>query len=170
MTDNFVGEIRMFAGNYAPENWAFCNGALLPISGYQVLFTLIGTTYGGDGQSTFALPDLTGRLPIHQGTSGGTTFTLGEKAGAETVTLTTAQIPGHSHLPVASTAPVTASTSNTVFSAWQDSPYSSAQPTVPLHPAVLSPRGGSQPHDNLSPYLAVNYIIALTGIFPQTTP
>ncbi|MFF1879442.1 phage tail protein [Leifsonia sp. NPDC058230] len=168
MADYFVGEIRMFAGGFAPQDWAFCNGALLPISVYETLFTLIGTTYGGDGETTFALPDLSGRLPLHQGNSNGTTFVLGEKAGTETVTLTAQQLPFHSHVPVAGTAPVTASTSNTVFSAWQDSPYSSAQPTVPLNPAVLSPSGGSQPHDNLSPYLGVNFIIALTGVYPTT--
>jgi microcystin-dependent protein len=169
VTDNYVGEIRMFAGSFAPVGWAFCNGALLSISTNQVLFTLIGTTYGGDGQVTFALPDLSGRFPVHQGAmAGGTTFALGEKAGAETVILTAQQIPNHSHVPVAASAPVTASTSNTVFSAWQDSPYSGAQPNAPLHPAVLSPSGESQPHDNLSPYLGVNYIIALDGIFPPT--
>src|SRR6266699_1246250 len=97
MSDPFIGEIRMFGGNFAPNGWAFCSGQTLPISEYDTLFTLIGTTYGGDGQSTFALPDLRGRLPVHQGTSTGGTFTLGEAAGVETITLTLQQIPAHTH-------------------------------------------------------------------------
>src|SRR5689334_17233619 len=104
MAQPYVGEIRMFGGNFAPVGWAFCNGALLPISENETLFNLIGTTYGGDGQSTFALPDLQGRFPMHQGTLAGTTFTIGEKGGVETVTLTVNQIPTHSHTPNAGTA------------------------------------------------------------------
>lgn len=167
MAQPYVGEIRMFAGNFAPAGWMFCEGQILPISENETLFQLIGTTYGGDGQDTFALPDLRGRLPIHQGNG----FILAETGGAEEITLTVNQIPAHEH-------PVLASTNN----ALQASPASNvvAQPTavdlyrvgIPnanLAASAISPAGGSQPHTNFQPYLCVSFIMSLFGIFPSPT-
>jgi microcystin-dependent protein len=161
----YVGEIRMFAGNFAPAGWMFCEGQLLPISEFETLFNLIGTTYGGDGQNTFALPDLRGRLPVHQG--GG--FTVGEFGGVETVQLTTTQIPAHNH-PFKVTpnlgggsAPV-----NTVLA--QSSTvkvYSTVAPSVALGASSIAATGGGQPHSNLQPFLCVSFIISLFGIFPS---
>jgi microcystin-dependent protein len=170
MGQPFIGEIRIFAGNFAPAGWMFCDGQLLPISENDSLFNLIGTTYGGDGQSTFALPDLRGRLPSHVGSRGGTTYQLGERAGVETVTLTVQQIPGHPHplLATKSTATDTAPTGR-VFAASTGatvSPYGTDQPLTPLSPQAIGSTGGSQPHDNLQPYLCVNFIISLFGVFP----
>jgi microcystin-dependent protein len=164
MAQPFVGEIRMFAGNFAPAGWMFCQGQLLPISENEALFQLIGTTYGGDGQSTFALPDLQGRVPIHMGSG----FQLAEKGGAETVTLTVNQIPAHSHAFLASTNPgsqgnpggnVTAQ--NTLVQL-----YIEDVPTVSMGANAISPVGGSQPHNNFQPYLCVNFILSLFGVFP----
>lgn len=164
MSTPYIGEIRMFGGNFAPVGWAFCNGALLPISGNEALFNLIGTTYGGDGQSTFALPDLRGRIPMHQ-TSG---FTLGQSSGTETVTLTTAQIPAHSHTMVASSAAATQTTpaGNLLAQTSNGQLYLADAPNVGLNPQMLGITGSNQPHDNMGPYLCVNFIIALEGIFP----
>jgi microcystin-dependent protein len=165
----YVGEIRMFAGNFAPAGWMFCEGQLLPISENETLFQLIGTTYGGDGESTFALPDLRGRLPIHQGNG----FILAETGGAETITLTTQQIPVHAHPLLGSndvatgTAPadaVLAATTSATVSA-----YGTDAPAATLHPNSVTPAGGSQPHTNFQPYLCVDYIISLFGIFPSET-
>jgi microcystin-dependent protein len=167
MAQPYVGEIRMFAGNFAPAGWMFCEGQLLPISEYETLFNLIGTTYGGDGQSTFALPDLRGRLPLHQGNG----FTLAETGGAETVTLTVAQIPAHTHALLATnntaagTAPATQ-----VFAASSEvtvSPYGSDAPQIAISPQMVGSTGGSQPHNNFQPYLCVDFIISLFGIFPS---
>jgi microcystin-dependent protein len=167
---SYVGEIRLFAGSFAPAGWSFCDGGLLPISENETLFVLIGTTYGGDGESTFGLPDLRGRVPIHHGTNPqtGITFTPGEIAGVESVTLTTNQIPQHTHaLNGAGTdgnqqspAGRLPATSPTI------KPYRNAQPTAAMKP-FAGPDGGSQPHDNLQPYLGVNFIIAQFGEFPQ---
>ena len=167
MAQPYVGEIRMFAGNFAPAGWMFCEGQLLPISENETLFQLIGTTYGGDGQSTFALPDLRGRLPMHQGNG----FILAEQGGVETVTLTVAQIPAHSHAFLGTSATATgnaaannvpaATTGATIF------PYGTDQPPTNLSPQSLSSVGGSQPHDNFQPYLCVDFIISLFGIFPS---
>lgn len=169
MAQPYVGEIRMFAGNFAPAGWMFCEGQLLPISENETLFQLIGTTYGGDGQSTFALPDLRGRLPMHQGNG----FILAETGGAETVTLTVNQLPSHSHNLMGSTNTATATTvSNNVLSATAlatVSAYGSDAPRTNLAPQAISPVGGSQPHDNFQPYLCVNFIISLFGIFPSPT-
>jgi microcystin-dependent protein len=166
MAQPYVGEIRMFAGNFAPAGWMFCEGQLLPISENETLFNLIGTTYGGDGQSTFALPDLRGRIPIHQGNG----FILAENGGVEAVTLTVNQIPAHSHPMLASTAIPTASNpSDNVTGQAAAKLYRTGTPTVQLHPASLSPTGGSQPHDNFQPYLCVDFIISLFGIFPSPT-
>jgi len=169
MSQPYVGEIRMFAGNFAPAGWMFCEGQLLPISEYETLFNLIGTTYGGDGQSTFALPDLRGRLPIHQG--GG--FTLAENGGVESVTLTVAQIPAHSHPYLATTNPAgpTDPTGNVLaaLSTPANDIYIPAAGTSPLSPNTIGSTGGSQPHSNFQPYLCINFIISLFGVFPSQT-
>lgn len=167
MAQPYVGEIRMFAGNFAPSGWMFCEGQLLPISEYETLFNLIGTTYGGDGQSTFALPDLRGRLPMHFGNS----FTLAETGGAETVTLTTAQIPAHTHVLLATSSLATQQnvSPNLLAEATLFNPYINTAPTTAMSPNAVSSTGGSQPHDNLQPYLCVDFIISLFGIFPSQT-
>jgi microcystin-dependent protein len=162
----YVGEIRMFAGNFAPNGWAFCTGELLPIAENETLFALIGTTYGGDGETTFALPDLRGRIPIHQGSG----FILGETGGAERITLTVSQIPAHSHGLLASTSPAepTAGPNGSLLADTGGTAlYTTSSPTVDLAPAAIGPQGGSQPHDNMAPYLCVNFIISLFGIFPS---
>jgi microcystin-dependent protein len=175
MADPFTGEIRMFGGNFAPVNWEFCDGRLLPISENDALFTLIGTTYGGDGQETFALPDLRGRAPMHQGTgSFGTTYIIGESAGVETTTLTTQQIPLHSHQAMGSTDPAGSSTpQNNVLAslpaAGTRSAYGADPPRETIDASSIDPIGGSQPHDNLQPYLVVSFIICLFGIYPTQT-
>ena len=170
MAQPYVGEIRMFAGNFAPAGWMFCEGQLLPISENETLFQLIGTTYGGDGQSTFALPDLRGRVPIHQGTSQGTTYQLAETGGVETVTLTVNQTPVHSHALLASTAiPTSSSPADNLTGQSAAKLYRSGTPTVLLNAASLSPTGGSQPHNNFQPYVCVDFIISLFGIFPSPT-
>lgn len=165
----FIGEIRLFAGNFAPSGWAFCHGQVMPISENDTLFTLIGTTYGGDGQSTFALPNLQSRIPLHQGGA----FVLGESGGVESVTLTTSQIPQHSHAPMgtASTASSTDSAGNVGarVTAAAVFPYGTDNPAQPLSPSAVAPTGGSQPHDNMQPYLCVNFIISLFGVFPSAT-
>ena len=157
----------MFAGNFAPAGWMFCDGQLLPISEYETLFNLIGTTYGGDGQETFSLPDLRGRLPIHQG--GG--FVLAETGGVETVTLTVQQIPAHSHALLASpnNASVANAGGNVLAQTPNYTPYIAMPPNSPLNPNSVGQTGGSQPHDNFQPYLCVEFIISLFGIFPSQT-
>jgi microcystin-dependent protein len=157
----------MFAGNFAPAGWMFCEGQLLPISENETLFQLIGTTYGGDGQSTFALPDLRGRIPIHQGNG----FILAENGGAEEITLTVQQIPAHSHPMLASTAAgANSDPANNVTSQHPTMAlYTTAAPNVALSPAAVSAVGGSQPHTNFQPYLCVDFIISLFGIFPSPT-
>jgi len=164
----FVGEIRMFAGNFAPAGWMFCNGALLPISENETLFNLIGTTYGGDGQETFALPNLSSRVPVHQGNFQGTPFLLGELSGTETVTLTLNQIPAHNHLPQAQSANGTqASPANGFWANSAVAAFAAATPDTAMNPAEIGPTGGSQPHDNMVPFLAVNFIISMFGIYPS---
>ena len=166
MSQPYVGEIRMFAGNFAPAGWMFCEGQLLPISENETLFQLIGTTYGGDGQNTFALPDLRGRLPIHQGNG----FTLAEQGGVETVTLTVNQIPAHTHPYLVSTSLGNAGPQNAVLSQ-SNAPkvYSAVAPAAVLSPNSVSSDGGSQPHTNFQPYLCVDFIISLFGVFPSQT-
>jgi microcystin-dependent protein len=167
MAQPYVGEFKMFAGNFAPAGWMFCEGQLLPISEYETLFNLIGTTYGGDGQSTFGLPDLRGRLPIHFG--GG--FTLAETGGVETVTLTVSQMPAHSHAFFASTG--AGSQSNAANNVPAASPsitlYLEDVTAANMNPSAVGPSGGSQPHNNFQPYLCVSFIISLFGIFPSQT-
>ncbi|MGO4109344.1 phage tail protein [Paenibacillus sp. YAF4_2] len=169
MSDQYVGEIRMFGGTFAPVGWAFCNGQLLSISENDVLFSLIGTTYGGDGQLTFALPDLQGRLPVHAGrSSSGTTYIIGQKAGQENVTLTNNQLPAHTHFANSSNlAGTTNSPENAFWATSSKNQYSDALPDTQLNPAVIGATGGSQPHDNLMPYTALSFIIALNGIWPS---
>jgi microcystin-dependent protein len=162
----YVGEIRIFAGNFAPAGWAFCNGVLLPISENEVLFQLIGTTYGGDGQSTFSLPDLQGRVPVHQGNG----HVMGERSGTETVTLTVNQIPAHTHTVAArSGAGNQTSPAGNLWAAAATGAklYSSLAPTVNMNPSDIGSSGGSQPHENRMPFLAVSFIISLFGIFPS---
>jgi microcystin-dependent protein len=168
MAQPYVGEIRIFAGNFAPAGWMFCEGQLLPISENDTLFQLIGTTYGGDGESTFALPDLRGRIPVHQGNG----FVLAQSGGVENVTLTVSQVPVHSHPLVASTNNATTANAQTNVLAQTPSytPYISGfTPNSPLNAASVGSTGGSQPHDNFQPYLCVNFIISLFGIFPSPT-
>jgi microcystin-dependent protein len=169
MAQPYVGEIRIFAGNFAPAGWMFCEGQLLPISENETLFQLIGTTYGGDGQSTFALPDLRGRIPIHEGNG----FLLAENAGAEEVTLTVNQIPAHTHPLVATndTATQTNPGGQVVarFSQANIDPYLEDVPNLNLAVTAITAVGGSQPHTNFQPYICINYIISLFGIFPSPT-
>ena len=169
MAQPYVGEIRMFAGNFNPAGWEFCNGQLLPISENETLFQLIGTTYGGDGQSTFALPNLQSRIPIHQG--GG--FTLAETGGVEEVTLTVQQIPGHGHPFLGSgnnvSSPVPTNNVPGVETVFGVLAYGTDAPLTSLAVASISPTGGSQPHSNLQPYICINYIISMFGIFPSPT-
>ena len=167
MAQPYVGEIRMFAGNFAPAGWMFCEGQLLPISEYETLFNLIGTTYGGDGQSTFALPDLRGRVPIHQGDG----FILAETGGAEEITLTVSQIPAHSHPFLATTS--VGNQANPLNQVLSESPtikmYMEDVVDSAMAPQAISAVGGSQPHTNFMPYLCVDFIISLFGIFPSQT-
>ena len=167
----YVGEIRMFAGNFAPAGWAFCQGQTLAISDNDVLFNLIGTTYGGDGQTTFNLPNLASRVPVHMGTGGGSSYIIGQSAGAEAVTLTTSQIPAHSHVPLCNSGDGTQnSPSNGVWAQQtQNAPYSNVAPTVQMANNAIGATGGSQPHDNMVPYLVINFIISLFGVFPSPT-
>ena len=167
MAQPYVGEIRMFGGNFAPAGWMFCEGQLLPISENETLFQLIGTTYGGDGQSTFGLPDLRGRLPIHKGNG----FILAETGGAEEVTLTVNQVPVHTHPFVVNSGQ--GSSPNPGNNVLGGSPnvdvFIADVANVPLAPTSVSPVGGSQPHTNFQPYLCVDFIISLFGIFPSQT-
>jgi microcystin-dependent protein len=166
----YVGEIRMFAASFAPAGWAFCAGQLMPISENDTLFNLIGTTYGGDGQSTFGLPDLQGRAPLHSGTLGGITYVLGEKDGVETVTLSTQQMPTHTHPMLASNNPGTQVNAQGLIICSSPSInlyIEGITPDASLNSGVVSPIGGSQPHENMQPYLCINFIISLFGIFPH---
>jgi microcystin-dependent protein len=165
MAEPYVGEIRVFGGNFAPEGWALCDGRTLAISTNEVLYSLLGTTYGGDGQSTFALPDLRGRVPIHTGPG----YSLGQIGGTETVALTSQNLPPHSHTANASAANATSSDPTGRF--WANNTdfkcYSSATPNTSFAPAAIGAAGGSQPHDNMMPFLALSYIIALEGVYPN---
>ena len=175
MGQPYVGEIRMFAGNFAPNGWMFCEGQTLPISENDVLFQLIGTTYGGDGQETFNLPNLASRVPIHMGTGpDGTTYQLGEMAGTEQETLTVQQIPSHNHPAQATnSAGVSQNPSGAVLAT-----PTTAQPNtilygndsvVPMNGGSIGPAGGSPPHETTQPFLCINFIISLFGIFPSQT-
>jgi microcystin-dependent protein len=173
MAQPFIGEIRMFAGNFNPVGWEFCSGQLVPISENDALFVVIGTTYGGDGQETFALPNLQSRIPLHQGTNAatGTTFQIGESGGVESVTLTVQQIPIHTHpLLATNDSGNTANAGNAVLAG--QSPVSiyrpnATPPNVAMNASSVSVVGGSQPHDNMQPFLCINYIISMFGLFPS---
>lgn len=174
MAQPYIGEIRMFAGNFPPVGWLFCDGQTLAISENDALFTLIGTMYGGDGQETFNLPNLQSRIPLHFGTGpDGITYQQAEAAGTESVTLSTQQIPSHTHAQLCSSGSGqnTADPVNSVASKADLSQYSSAGATVAMGtPNMTSdPAGGSQPHENCQPFLCINFIISLFGIFPQQT-
>jgi microcystin-dependent protein len=161
----YIGEIRMFAGNFAPAGWAFCDGSVIPISENDVLFYVIGTTYGGDGQQTFALPDLQGRVPVHIGSS----FPLGDRGGVESVTLILQQIPGHNHAMLASNDPsALQSPSGNVTGQAASKIYRAGTPSTYLNSAAVALTGGNMPHENFQPYLCVNFIIALYGTIAPT--
>ncbi len=172
MSNPFVGEIRMFGGSFAPAGWAMCAGQLMPISQNDTLFNLIGTTYGGDGQETFGLPDLQGRVPVHAGQGPGISqnYTLGEVAGVESVTITTATLPTHTHALLASTSIGTqpGASGNILAQSTSVDLYIEDSPDNNLSPnAVIGVAGGSQPHENMMPYLVVTFIISLFGVFPH---
>lgn len=169
MSSPYVGEIRMFAGNFAPAGWMFCNGSLLAISDYQVLFQLIGTAYGGDGVNTFALPNLQSRIPVHP---DGGSFPYASLGGVETVTLTVQQIPLHNHAAIGvsgSANGVASPTNNTWGGVTASSPYTDQAADSTMNPGSIGPAGGSQPHNNFMPYLCVNFIISMFGVFPSQT-
>jgi len=167
MAQPYVGEVRIFAGNFAPAGWMFCEGQLLPISEDPTLFNLIGTTYGGDGQSTFALPDLRGRLPIHQGNG----FILAQTGGVESITLTVSQIPSHTHafLAANTNGNLASPVSNVLANSFNVTPYINDVTNGNMNAAAITSVGGSQPHNNFQPYLCVDFIISLYGIFPSQT-
>jgi microcystin-dependent protein len=170
MSTPYVGEIRLFAGNFAPVGWALCNGALMSIAENTVLFQLIGTTYGGDGQTTFALPDLRGRAPMHLGTGPGLSpRVIGQSGGAETVTLTVAQLPAHTHTAAADAHAATSP--DPAGRAWAASnDYAQFGPVAGapanLHAGAVGSSGGGQPHDNMLPFVTINFIISLFGVYP----
>lgn len=162
MSESFIGEVRAVAWNFAPRGWALCNGQLLPIAQNQALFAILGTTYGGDGRSTFALPDLRGRVPVHVGND----IRLGERAGEAQHTLTVHELPPHEHALLATSAPGQGQSPNGALLAGAEV-YAPGSASVPLSPAAVGATGASHAHDNMQPYLTVNFIIALTGIFPS---
>lgn len=169
MSEPYVGEIRMFGGNFAPRGWAFCDGRLLAVSQNDALFSLVGTYYGGDGENTFGLPDLRGRIPVHKGDNPSLGSHIGQSGGAEEVTLTTSEIPRHTHIPQGSDhTATTADPENAVWAAWTDTPYApAASTTLPMNADALTTAGGNQPHNNMPRFLAVNFIIALFGVYPS---
>jgi microcystin-dependent protein len=172
MSEPFIAEIMIFAGNFAPRGWAFCDGQLLPIAQNTALFSLIGTTYGGDGRTTTALPNLQGRAPMHPGRGPGlTTRRLGERGGSETITLTNSQLPNHNHLLQATTSPASVNTPNntTMLARSANGNAYKQSPTVDstLDKGALLPTGGNQSHNNLQPYLTLNFVIALVGTYPS---
>lgn len=168
MSQPYIGEIRIFAGNFAPVGWMFCAGQILPISQYTTLFNLIGTTYGGDGQTTFALPNLQSRVPVHMGAG----FVLAQAGGAETVTLTVSQIPAHNHPALANGSGANSeSPQGSTWGSWGSlgTPFSSQAASAPMSAQAVQSSGGSQPHDNMLPYVTMNFIISLFGVFPSQT-
>jgi microcystin-dependent protein len=169
MSQPYVGEIRQFAGNFAPVGWSMCNGSIVNISDNSTLFTLIGTTYGGDGVQTFGLPNLQGRIPIHMGSFNGNNYVIGQLGGAENVTLNLPQLAAHSHnVAVSGTNSATDKPAGNYFSAANtgSNVYTAAPGTLALNTTSVTTIGGNQSHDNMVPYVAVNYIISLYGIFP----
>jgi microcystin-dependent protein len=167
VSEPFIGEIRIFGFNFAPRGWALCNGQILSIAQNTALFSLLGTTYGGNGQTTFALPNLQSRVPVHFGQGPGLSpYVLGQQGGTETVTLNTNQMPNHSHLVAASSVSPNASRPGNAFLA-ANGAYQTAPDGTTMNPAMIQGSGGSQPHDNIQPYLTLNFCIALEGIFPS---
>jgi microcystin-dependent protein len=170
MSDQYLGEIRMFSGNYAPVGWELCNGQKLSINSHEALYTLLGTMYGGDGVSNFALPDLRGRVPLHNGTSPeGTLYALAQTGGTETVTLTEAQLPSHTHQVNAQT--VAGSSINPANAFWATSTvnqYSTLAPNSTMSAASVSSVGGNQEHNNMMPYFPLTFMIAVQGLFPSS--
>jgi len=163
MSEPFLGEIKVISWNFPPKGWAFCNGQLLPINQNQALFSILGTTYGGDGRTNFALPNLQGRVPV----ASGNGIVLGELAGETAHTLTVSELPAHTHTPVGVTvAPDQAGPGGFLW-AQNAGAYATGSPSISLANGLISNAGGSQPHDNMSPYLVLNFIIALQGIFPS---
>ena len=170
MSEPFVGEIRMFAGNFSPRGWAYCDGQLLAVSQNDALFSLLGTIYGGDGRTTFGLPDMRGRIPIHAGTGPGlSNRSLGAKGGAESVVLTESQLPSHSHAMQASTDPANSGyPAGLVVANTDPLPIYNTEPAdMPVTGAETGAAGGSQNHTNIMPFLCINFIIALFGIYPS---
>jgi microcystin-dependent protein len=172
MSDPFLGEIRLFPYNFAPRGWAFCQGQILAISQNTALFSLLGTTYGGNGQTTFALPDLRGRVAVSSGQGPGlSNYSLGEVTGVETVTLLVSQMPAHGHTPqCTNNAADSSSPGGGVWAAdgaGITGEYSNGAPSTTMSPAAIAATGGSQPHPNIQPLLTLNYCIALEGIFPS---
>lgn len=172
MADPFVAEIRIFPFNFAPTGWAFCDGQLLPLSQNTALFSLLGTTYGGNGNSNFALPDLQGRAPMHHGQSPGLSLRdLGEMGGSDTVTLLESEIPAHSHMVMAANFPADANSpvNNALSRSTNASVYGTGGNAVTMSPLAIAPAGGDQPHNNMQPYLTLNFCIAMQGVFPPRT-
>ena len=172
MSDPYIGEIRMFGGTFAPVGWLMCDGSLQAIQNYDVLYSLIGTTYGGDGNSTFGLPNLQSRVPVHFGTGPNGTVAIGQAAGAETVTITTNTMPAHTHVAVATNSAATAAAPSSNMLLANSSlatilPYGNDAPQTSLSPSSTSPAYTNGPHNNLQPYLAINFIIAFDGIYPS---
>lgn len=168
---SYIGEIRIFAGNFAPDGWMLCQGQTIPIQDNETLFQLIGTTYGGDGESTFMLPDLQGRLPVHQGNlQSGNTYQVGQSGGSEDVTLTSQQIPSHNHAMLASTlsADVASPRFSLIGISTTINGFITSTPSMPMAAAII-PVGASQPHTNMHPYLCLNFIISMYGVFPSPT-
>jgi microcystin-dependent protein len=162
MSEPFIGEIKIVSFNFPPKGWTFCNGQLLPINQNQALFSILGTTYGGDGRQTFGLPNLQGRMPVHVGNG----VVLGEQGGETAHTINISELPAHSHTPVGSTNPPTLGAAGNLWATFAANQYNS-QPNTAMNPACITATGGSQPHDNMSPYLVLNFVIALQGIFPS---
>lgn len=174
MTQPYIGQIQPFAINFAPRGWAQCNGQILSISQYAALFSLLGTAYGGNGTTNFSLPDLRGRVPIHMGTNGSSAYVLGQIGGQTSVTLMQTDIPAHTHTFMGANvdgasfdpAPGSALAKSAVPSGTAPNLYGAITPLQPLIPGALAPYGGGQPHENMQPYLSINWCIALQGIFP----
>lgn len=163
MSEPFIGEIKVISFNFPPDGWAFCNGQLLPISQHQALFSILGTSYGGDGQSTFALPNFQGRMPIHQGQG----FTVGQQGGEVAHTLTVNEMPAHNHPAMGAATANGPSPNGTVWAPADGALEYYASPNTTMSPAAIANSGGSQPHQNEAPYLVLNFVIALVGVFPS---
>ena len=169
MSQPYVGEIRLFAGNFPPNGWQFCDGQLISIAQNEVLFDLIGTTYGGDGVNTYALPDLRGRVPVHQGNNGASNYVAGQSGGVENVTLSANQMPAHRHAMLVSTSPASAThgPADVLGSSTLMNLYGTGSPNMAMDPNAITQVGGNQPHENMPPFVALSYIVSMFGIFPS---